>query len=696
MPKINLLDLQTSNLIAAGEVVERPANVLKELLENSIDAKSTSITTEIEGGGVDLIRITDNGCGMDKEDLPLSIRRHATSKIRNGNDLDAISTLGFRGEALAAISSTSRFTIMSKQKGSDIGHQFSVEGDTVLGLEECGCADGTTIIVRDLFFNQPARRKFLKKAQTENAAVYQYLQRIAISHPEISFRHSVDGIVKLQTVGNGKLSDCIYSVYGKEFFSSLVPLSESPEGYRVYGYITRPEMARNNHSYQSFYVNSRFVKSKTMQFAMEDAYKSFVKSEKFPGCVIFLQVPADEVDVNVHPAKLEVRFRDERAVYQAIFQTVRKTLSSLSNRLARDEYANALERLQSGESVELPKIKETKSTPSVSEEVKMGSFSENKYDLPLFSSAPSRGKSPLIPKEETSFSKTVLVQKVDFSEKASKEESFDPTKSVKTPVQSEKESFPSQKEEQPVPPKQSSNLSLASVQNETRIDGGTKNKKQDCEIPEQFTLEGILPETKNEDNPLTEAGVIRGTLFNAFILYETKDSIYVIDKHAAHERILYEQLKKNHRSESVQLLLEPNLLTLSPMESASLSQHLSELEKAGFLLEEFGESAFLIRGIPLEFTSLSSEELTDLLTRAAKELQLGGKASGAAEKRFDRTLYSMACKAAIKAGIFSGDSDHEWLIQKIRTIDNITVCPHGRPILVSFTKKEVEGWFLRT
>ena len=666
MAKINLLSPQTSNLIAAGEVVERPANVIKELLENAIDAGSRAIITEIAGGGVDLIRVTDNGCGMEKEDLPLSIRRHATSKIKDSEDLSAISTLGFRGEALAAISSTSRFTVMSKRKEDLLGHQMIVEGEEVLSLEECGCADGTTIIVQDLFFNQPARRKFLKRAQTENAAILQYIQRLAVSHPEIAFKHICDGQVKLQTVGNAKLYDCIYSVYGAEFASSLTEVDYTDGPYTLSGYITRPEMARSNHNYQSFYINSRFVKSRTMQFAMEDAYKSFVKSEKFPGCVLFLTLDPGKVDVNVHPAKLEVRFDDERSVYTAVYHGVRNALSRLSNRLAKDEFEKAV-KVQVPEE-KILKIHETKTAPTPSVEIKTGSFRESQKDLPLFSGAISRGKSSLIPEEKAEQPKVVEVSKVKV------EKIF---------------------EEPPV-----------SVKKEEKVGSVSVSKEKEPVIPdfisqaeevkaEQIQMEGALPEEK-KDNPLTLLGTIRGVIFNAYILYETDDTLYIIDKHAAHERILYEGLKKSHKKESVQGLLEPVLITLTPTESAAIAEHLKEMEEAGFLLEEFGDSSFLLRGIPLEFVNLNKDALQNLLEESARELSLGGKAGGAGEKKFDRTLYSMACKAAVKAGIPSTDADHQYLVEKLREIDNITVCPHGRPVLVPYTKKQIENLFLRT
>ncbi len=669
MAKINLLDTQTANLIAAGEVVERPANVIKELLENAIDAKSTAIVTEISGGGIDLIRITDNGSGMEKEDIPLCVRRHATSKIRTPEDLAAIATLGFRGEALAAISSTSRFTVMSKRREDDLGNQLVMEGEEILSFEECGCADGTTVIVQDLFFNQPARRKFLKRAQTESAAILQYLQRIAISHPEIAFKHVADGQVKLQTVGNGKLLDCIYSVYGQEFSSALTEVDHTEGNLRIHGYITRPECGRTNHNFQSFYINSRFVKSGTMRFGMEEAYKSFVKSEKFPGCVLFLTLDPEKVDVNVHPAKLEVRFDDERSVYNAVYHAVRNTLNGLSNRLARDEYARAVKIAETKAGVTPPKISETKAPPTPSAEVKSGAYREGKSELSLFSSASSRGKSRLIPEEEKITPSKATIEKISI-EKVFEEKRELPTKKAETEKTVEKTAEPIREEKKEEP-----------VKTETPA--------------EQMAMESVLPK-ENENNPLSLLGTVRGTVFNAYIIYETGESLYLIDKHAAHERILYEALKKEHKSESVQLFLEPMLLNLTPSESAALAEHLKEMEEAGFLLEEFGDTSFLLRGIPLEFVALSGDAIKKLIEESAQELMLGGVGKGAGEKRFDRTLYSMACKAAVKAGIPSTDADHKWIVEKLREIDNVIVCPHGRPVLVPFTKKQIENLFLRT
>ena len=656
MATINLLDTQTANLIAAGEVVERPANVIKELLENAIDAKADTIKSEIEGGGIDLIRVTDNGVGMEQDDLPLAIRRHATSKIKDQSDLDAIGTLGFRGEALAAISSASRMTILSKRKDDPVGHQITVEGERVTPPEECGAANGTSVIVRDLFFNQPARRKFLKRPQTESAAILQYLQRLAVSHPEISFSHRSDGALKLQSAGNGKLFDCIYAVYGSAFASALVELKKETDGaMRLHGFITRPESPRSNHADQSFYINSRYVKSRTMQFALEDAYKSFVKSEKFPGCVLFLEVDPSQVDVNVHPAKLEVRFSNERAVYQMIYNAVRKTLAALSNSLARTAYREAVEKSHGDPAAPLYTIHETTPPPAPSP---FAVPPKGAGELPLFAPAPSLGRSSVFPKPAPAVP-------------------GDPFRQAKI------EQVPSaffdlpQKETASKPPL----------------------PEQAAPAEEQLILPGVTAQPhahQAENNPLAGFGKLCGAAFDAFLFYETADRLFIIDKHAAHERILYESLKKSHGKADVQMLLEPLVITLLPAAAATLSEFLEEMNAAGFLLEEFGEGAFLLRGIPVRFCALGSEDLIDLLQKSADELSLGGKAGGAAEKRFDRTLYSMACKAAVKAGIPSTESDHRWIVEKLMEIDNITVCPHGRPVMVSYSKKEIESLFLRT
>ncbi len=649
MPNIHVLDAQTANLIAAGEVVERPANAVKELLENAMDAGASRIIVEIRQGGEELLSVTDDGCGMSAEDLALCVKRHATSKIRTPEDLDAIGTLGFRGEALAAISASSRFTILTKRAEDPFGHQITCEGEKIGEVTECGCADGTTVLVRDLFFNQPARKKFLKRPQTEASAILQYVRLLAVSRPEIAIKLISDGVTKLQTVGNGKTDDCIYSVYGGEFAGSIVPVSRQNGSLSVTGFITRPEKSRNNHSYQSFYVNRRCVKSRTMQFALEDAYKSFVKSEKFPGCVLFLSIPPEEVDVNVHPAKLEVRFRDEKSVYGAVYGGVREALEKLSNDLARETYFSALEQ----EKDPAP-IREAQPYQPVVHPPR-----PVKQEASLFARAVEKRR--FVPPAEQPAPAPEIVPARPFADLSKEAEKI----------------ISIQKERTPAP------QAPVSAAEEKTVE------------PEQLTLPGVAGE-KKENNPLCDGGALRGVLFNAFLVYETENAVYFIDKHAAHERILYEGMKEKHEdAKTVQMLLEPLALTLTPTESACLAEHLEEMVDAGFLLEPFGGETFLCRGIPQHLSAMSQADLSDLLASAARELSLGGKASGAGDKLFDRTLYSMACKAAVKAGIPSTEADHLWLIEKLKELDNVIVCPHGRPILARFTKKQMEDLFLR-
>ena len=652
MARIHILDALTANLIAAGEVVERPANAVKELLENALDAGAKRVTVEIRQGGAESISVTDDGCGMAAEDLPLCVLRHATSKIRTSSDLDAVGTLGFRGEALAAISASSRFTILSKRREDPFGHQITCVGDEIGAVEECGCADGTTVLVRDLFFNQPARKKFMKQARTESAAVLQIVQRVAVSRPDVAFKLTSDGAVKLQTPGSGKADEAIWAVYGGEFAGSIVPVSRETGSLSVTGFVTRPEKSRSNHSYQSFYVNGRYVKSRTMQFALEEAYKSFVKSEKFPGCVLFLTIPPEDVDVNVHPAKLEVRFQDERSVYGAVYGAVRGALEKLSNTLARDTYFAALEKRGDKGGEEVKPIRESAPYRPVT-----GAPRPVSADLPLFARAVEK-KKPLPDPD-----RKAAPGEVETLRPFRPEEKEPPAPAVTAPPVAPPPAPAVQ--ETPAPP------------------------------PEQLAIPGVLGE-KKENNPLSEGCVLRGVLFEAFLIVEAAGAVYFIDKHAAHERILYEGMKKSHEdAKFVQYLLEPVVLALTPTESATLTEHLKEMATAGFLLEPFGQDAFLCRGVPQDLSGLSGADLSDLLSATAKELSLGGRASGAGDKLFDRTLYSMACKAAVKAGIPSTEADHLWIIEKLREMDNVIVCPHGRPILAKFTRKQIEDLFLR-
>jgi len=631
MALINVLDKQTANLIAAGEVVDRPASVVKELIENSIDAKASAITVQIKNGGTTLIRITDNGCGMDKDDLKLSILRHATSKISKANDLDSINTLGFRGEALAAISSVSNFEIHSKQKDTLFGHRIEVEGEKMVAFEEIGCPDGTTVIVKNLFFNQPARRKFLKRDSTEAAAVIQCVERIALSRPDISIKLVSDGETKLMTSGNGSVSDCVRAVFGKEFFEALTPIEYNTGAFSVSGFVSKPEYARSNRAYQTFFINGRLVKSKTMFYALEEAFKSYMKTDRFPACVMFLSLDSKTVDVNVHPSKLEVRFSDERSVYTAIYTAVKNSLEKLRNAFSkREEPVFKEEPVSNIETVRTLDFKEAEA------------IKENtSYELPVAAFTVIKEK----PKtnDDFEFNGKIEVKRINdlFFFEEEKRASVEQLKLTETDI--------------------------------------PKSEKEE-----------------NENNPLVSDGVILGVAFNAFIIYESNGSLYFIDKHAAHERILYERLKKGTRENSSQLLAEPILLSLGSMQTNALIEHGDKINECGFSLERFGETEFLVRSVPFEFSGFTREAQKELLEKMADGLLYGKSASLTKEEIFDKTLYSVACKAAVKAGIADSSHDYKWIVDELKKQDNIVVCPHGRPILIKYTKNQIEKMFLRT
>ncbi len=666
MSVIHILDPQTANLIAAGEVVDRPASVVKELLENAIDSGADTITAEIKNGGCSLIRITDNGCGMSKEDAALCVKRHATSKLKNPDDLFRIATLGFRGEALAAISSVSTFSIITKRKQDPIGTKFQVEGDEVLYYDDIGCPDGTTVLVESLFKNQPARQKFLKRDATEASAVLQYVQRIAVSHPEISFTFRSNGETKLQTAGNGVLKAAIYSVYGREFASSLTPVNgQSEQGIRVSGFITRPDASRANRSCQNFYINNRFVKSKTMLFALEDAYKSYMKSDRFPGCVLCLSIDCSRVDVNVHPAKLEVRFSDERTVYNAVYFAVKNALQGEKTPLVYESTApfenverfvkqTEIKNQQIEFSIAIPKVPPTppKSTLLTVSQPDLSELKERKE------------KGDLTPKEVRELEDLLStssppIPRAPFGSSLSSEKSFPPVCKDQAPsAPLESLTFPS------------------------------KNAENADVYPHN------LPQTQL-DAPFGREGKVLGVAFEAFILYEYKDSLFFIDKHAAHERILYEKLKKSHSDNSIQLLLSPIAVTLSHTEYSAVEENLPSLEEIGFLAESFGSNKILLRGVPLCLSHLNEEEFTEILTRTAEDLTQGGRTAARKENARDRLLYSLACKAAMKAGIPDNPDNYSALIDQLIEIENIVVCPHGRPIITKMTKKQLERLFLR-
>ncbi len=629
MSIINVLDKQTANLIAAGEVVDRPASVAKELLENAIDAGASAVTVEIKNGGSTMIRITDNGKGMSKEDVRLCVLRHATSKIKDPSDLDGIRTLGFRGEALAAISSVSRFQIISKTPDSEFGVCMLMEGEKEVSFEEVGCPDGTTVTVRDIFFNVPARRKFLKKDQTETAYIAQYMERIAISNPHIALKFIADSKVRFSTSGNGDIKSAIYSVFGRDFSESLIPVDKTYEKIRVHGFVSLPDKARINRNFQMFYVNSRFVRTRSAVFALEDAYKTYIMTERYPACVLFIDLDPYLVDVNVHPAKLEVRFVDETLVRQAVYFAVRDTIESIVNPISAD-------------------IRESQENEKKEKELLY--FTPEKTD---------------VKKEQISFTPTF----------------------VSRPAPEQKTSFGGFEFTSATPIFKNPSAEFA-----------VADKKEDFPIPDEFvgkTEEKTQEEVQETASPAMDLYYC-GNVFDTYIIAEFDSNMYIIDKHAAHERILYESLKKKKDSGGVQMLIDSIVVSLSSEEYDAAVSAEEEISQVGFDFGPFGPNTIAVRGVPCEFSGLDTKTLEQIFIGIVSDIIEGRRAKDTKDDFFDKALFTAACKAAVKGGVPDSEASYRYLLKQISELENIFCCPHGRPIIVKYTKSQIEKMFFRT
>lgn len=647
MGKINVLDFEIANLIAAGEVVERPSSVLKELIENSIDSGADSIVAEIKRGGVALIRVSDNGCGMDRDDLPVAIKRHATSKIRQREDLDSIMTLGFRGEALAAISSVSQVTIITKTAEADVGSMLVNEGGKILDISEVGCSTGTTVVVENLFFNVPARRKFLKKDSTEAMNCAALVEKVALSRPDISIQLLVDGEERFKTPGDKDLLNTIYAVYGKDFASKLIKADGIANGIHVHGYVGRSDNVRKNRNYQNVFINGRYVKSLTAMAAIEKAYTSYIAHEAFPTCVLFLDMSPSAVDVNVHPAKLEVKFASEQPVFEAVYYTVKRAIEDYeyrpemqlsSKKTTERNAAGAFVPIgedTKGKQMSIPAVERSAYTPSYTPTVPAPRPAFD-YSRPLkVSSGAAEGFSRKdTPSAMTPKSSVELLQRYS---KAVPSESYKP---AKEPLK-----------EAPLP---------------------------------EIRVEESLPEYK-----------FIGEAFNCYLLVEYEGAMLVIDKHAAHERVIFEDLKRiTERDGRVasQSLLLPITVLLSPDELACAKEYKAELDLVGFDFELL-EGCANITAIP---SSIGSMEAESLFVKMVDDIIEGKGNPDVTEKiRREQALYQIACKAAIKGGRVYDRSVHEWIIKKVLELPDVIVCPHGRPIAYRLTKTELDRQFDR-
>ena len=653
MAKINQLSSEIANLIAAGEVVERPSSVLKELIENSIDSGAKHIVAEIKKGGVALIRVTDDGCGIDKEDLPIALKRHATSKISEKDDLYKIMTLGFRGEALAAISSVSSMTIITKTKDAEIGTMLTSEAGVVTDLSEVGTADGTTVVVENLFYNVPARRKFLKKDSTEAMNVAALVERVALSRPDISIQLLIDGEERFKTQGNSNLLDAIYAVLGKDFASKLIEADGTANGIRVHGYIGRSDNVRKNRNLQNFFINGRYIKSHTAMAALEKAYTSYIAPECFPACVLFLEMCPEAVDVNVHPAKLEVKFSDERPVFETVYYTVKRAIEEYTY---RPELTLTKTKLQNPQNAYVPIGADTRG-----DQIKISIAAKSAEEIKI----PTPATSP-----------------IEKSPRTENIGSFSPSLSVGSGA-----GIPERRTDVHRTEKMTSQESLAFLE------------KYRTATPASPKAVDVKPLPEKEDIPAPKIDIpeykIVGEAFDCYVMVETDGALLVIDKHAAHERIIFEDLKKRRAEDgriASQPLMLPITVILSSDELAVARDFRDEIGAVGFEFE-IGERSADILAIP---DAINAKDAEGLFIEMLGELSSGiGNPENAESIRREKTLYQIACKAAIKGGRVYDRSIIDWLVKRILTIPDITVCPHGRPVAYKLTKNELDRQFNR-
>lgn len=662
MPQIQVLDQITIDKIAAGEVIERPASIVKELVENSIDAKAASVTVEIQDGGISLIRVTDNGSGIEREDIRNAFLRHSTSKIRKVEDLAHIASLGFRGEALSSISAVTRTELITKTKEDTFGTRYVIEGGVEQSLEDAGAPDGTTFLVRQLFYNVPARRKFLKTPMTEAGHVQDLLMRLALSHPGVAFTFINNGQTKMRTSGNGKLKDVIYSIYGREAAANLIELDYSMDGLVMKGYLGKPVITRGNRNFENYFVNGRYVKNAMLSKAIEDAYKDFLMQHKFPFVVIHFQVDGEKIDVNVHPTKMEMRFQRQQDVYNIVYEGVHRTL--LEPELIPQVEAPAPKVISQPKS-ESPFLLKPKTAPQPME--KKPEEKEEPHDEAYFMkkmkervlSYHQRNSSAEVAKKEQIFRPQAQAERIKDALARAKEVEKQPQK---------------QAEEQP------------ELIRETPV---YETKPVTEEKAEQLNLfeEHLLKREKKAEYKLI------GQVFETYWLVEFENSLYIIDQHAAHERVLYERTLKEmkNREFTAQYLSPPIILSLSMQEAQVLNENMDRFTRIGFEIEPFGGEEYAVRAIPDNLFGIAKKEL---LLEMLDDLADGISTSMTPEL-IDEKVASMSCKAAVKGNNRLSAQEADALIGELLLLENPYHCPHGRPTIIAMTQRELEKKFKR-
>lgn len=701
MGRINVLDKHTAELIAAGEVVERPSSVVKELLENSIDAGATQITVEIMHGGIDYLRITDNGCGILKEDVRNAFKRNATSKISVDSDLEKIGTLGFRGEALASISSVSKVQLITKAKEENIGSAYEIDGGEEISFDDAGCPDGTTFIMRNLFYNVPARYKFLKKDVAEGNAVASVIDKIALSHPEIAITFIRDNKRVLKTAGDGKLMSSIYAVYGRDFASTLIPVDYELNGMKLTGYISRPTNGRANRNMQNTFINGRFVKSRTISVALEEACKGSIMIGKFPSCVLNLQISPEAVDVNVHPSKIEVRFINERPVFDTVYHGVKSAL------LRGDSRKEAV--LNHNNTVNIKPLnpfnlankvinKEPPKTVQKAPEKQREKSIFDELDLPTKTVKYNRVN-------KVSDSSSVQKKYMEFLENNKKlsennqttdnticdnivnneENNVSTETKIETKMNEVKEDTSLNQEVQKVNPFEELELEKITMEEKkSDVDVVLPTERQTDSSSENIEIKTLIDEDKQSFRFIGEA-------MNTYIIVETDNNkLVLIDKHAAHERIIFEKLKREKGTGSVQLLLIPITVTLEKNEYTVALEHLDMFREVGFDVDDFGNGNLIVRSAP---SYLRNDDIEDTIIEICGYIAENRK--NVMSEHMEWIYHNISCRSAIKAGDSSTAKELIDIAKTVFSDDSIRYCPHGRPVCIELSKYEIEKQFGR-
>ena len=655
MPQIALLSQETIDKIAAGEVIERPSSVVKELVENAIDAGSSAVTVEIKEGGISFIRISDNGCGIEREQIPLAFLRHSTSKIKSVEDLFTVTSLGFRGEALSSIAAVSQVELITKTNGDFTGSRYLIEGSKEVSLEEIGAPDGTTFIIRNLFYNTPARKKFLKSAQTEGTYIHELMQRMILSHPDVAFKFIMNNQVKLQSSGNGNIKDIIYHLYGRDITKALLPIAHESELFKVSGFIGKPMISRGNRGYELYFVNGRFIRSQILSKAIEDAFKPFLMQHQYPFTVLYFEIDSSLLDVNVHPTKMELRFSNQQELY-------REVQSILSAALVhRDIIPEVPVDTPKKNEMEVPKIEKVMPEPFEQkrlEEIRKAVRKDSPYEIKYPVSRPMGTGSVSSAAQENLLDTIKSMPPEDMMEERIRKEPL--------PEQSKKET--------------------------------EKELAKEAYVLREEETYGAKPEGSYEqgsflkEEEMAKQKII-GQLFDTYWLVEYNDRLFIVDQHAAHEKVMYEKLKKQFEKKEFtsQAISPPIVITLSMREAEVLERFKEQFTKLGFEIEHFGGAEYSICGVPGNLYRLNTR---DVLIEMLDELTDGISERATTDVILDK-IASMSCKAAVKGSQRLSLPEMEQLMKDLMKLDNPYNCPHGRPTIIAMSKYEIEKKFKR-